>query len=135
MDRYLDTLREGPQYLRNPDVARVVVEAIRYVEKPLEMYAVDSYVVMSNHVHLLVEPFREARCFLKAVKNYSAREANRLLGRSGPFWQAESYDHWVRDAEELGRIRAYIHENPVKAGLVGKAEEYRWSSVWREEGD
>ena len=100
MDRYLDIVREGPQYLRNPNVARVVVEAIRYAESSLEMHAVDSYAVMSKHVHLLVEPFYEARRFLKAVKNYSAREANRLLARSGPFWQAESYDHWVRDAEE-----------------------------------
>ena len=133
MDRYLDTVREGPQYLRRPEIAQIVVGAIRYAEEPLGLYVVDSYVVMSNHVHLLVEPFSEAKRFLKAVKNYSAREANRLLGRTGPFWQAESYDHWVRDGKEMARIREYIHQNPVKAGLVARAEEYRWSTSWRGE--
>jgi putative DNA methylase len=131
MDRYLDTVREGPQFLRNPEVARAVVDAIQYVESPLGLYCVDAYVVMANHVHMLVEPLVPLARFMKAVKNCSAREANRLLGRSGPFWQAESYDHWVRDGTERERIRAYIHENPVKAGLVGVAEEDRWSSAWR----
>ncbi|MCB1021117.1 MAG: transposase [Bryobacterales bacterium] len=132
MDRFLDTTREGPQYLRNPVVAQIVVDAIRYVESPLEMYTVDSFVVMSNHVHLLVEPHAPPSRFMKALKNYSAREANRVLRRSGSFWQPESYDRWVRDEKELSRIRSYIHENPVKAGLAIRADEYRWSSAWNQ---
>ena len=55
----------------------------------------------------------------QGLKGYTAREANRLLGRTGqPFWQGESYDHWVRDETEFIRIIAYIENNPVKAGLV-----------------
>jgi len=50
---------------------------------------------MANHVHLLVLPRVNPSRFLQSVKGYTAREANRLLGRTGqPFWQAESYDHW-----------------------------------------
>jgi hypothetical protein len=45
------------------------------------------------------------------------------------FWQAEPYDHWVRDVEEFQRIAAYIVDNPVKAGLVNRGEDYRWSSA------
>ena len=65
------------------------------------------------------------------MKRHTAREANRILGRTGEtFWQAESYgDHWVRDEDEYRRIVAYIESNPVKAGLVERAEDYEWSSA------
>ena len=49
-------------------------------------------------------------------------------------WQRESYDHWVRDEKEWSRIAAYIENNPVKAGIVAKTEDYLWSSAnnkWR----
>ncbi len=70
---------------------------------------------------------------MKSLKGSTAREANRLLGRTGePFWQRESYDHWVRDEREWRRIEFYIENNPVKAGLVSRAEEYRWSSKWNQ---
>ncbi len=85
---------------------------------------------MANHIHILLLPHIAPSHLLRSFKGASAREANRLLHRTGePFWQAESYDHWVRDSEEQGRIVAYIENNPVKAGLVAKAGDYRWSSA------
>jgi REP element-mobilizing transposase RayT len=61
-----------------------------------------------------------------SLKGYTARLANRTLGCTGaPFWQAESYDHWVRNEDEYRRIVRYIESNPVKAGLVEVAEDYR----------
>ncbi len=67
---------------------------------------------------------------MKSLKGATAREANRLLGRTGePFWQKESYDHWVRSQREFEKIRAYIESNPVKAGLVQEPEDYPWSSA------
>jgi isocitrate dehydrogenase len=64
------------------------------------------------------------------LKGATARQANALLGRTGEtFWQAESYDHWVRDENEWDRIAAYIEDNPVKARLVQRPEDYRWSSA------
>ena len=69
---------------------------------------------------------------MKSLKGASAREANRILSRTGEaFWQAESYDHWVRDETEWNRIANYIEENPVKAGLVRRAADYRWSSAFQ----
>jgi putative DNA methylase len=66
------------------------------------------------------------------LKGGTAREANKRLGVAGvPFWQRESYDHWARNEEEFQRIVAYIENNPVKAGLVAKASDYRWSSARR----
>jgi len=64
------------------------------------------------------------------LKGTTAREANRLLSRTGePFWQCESYDHWVRNDVECARIVRYIENNPVKAALTGLAEEFPWSSA------
>jgi len=85
---------------------------------------------MANHVPLLILPKIDPSHLLKSLKGATAREANRLLGRTGePFWQKESYDHWVRNQAEFSRIRAYIENNPVKAGLVRTPEDYPWSSA------
>jgi hypothetical protein len=85
---------------------------------------------MSNHVHVLLLPKVSVSKLMKSLKGYTAREANRLVGRTGePFWQKESYDHWVRDQPEWQRIKSYIENNPVKAGLVSRLEDYGWSSA------
>ncbi|MBU2508330.1 MAG: hypothetical protein KJ799_16660 [Bacteroidetes bacterium] len=64
---------------------------------------------------------------LRSLKWYTAIECNKLLNRSGAFWQHESYDHVVRDEKELKRIVKYILLNPVKAGLCETAENWKWS--------
>jgi len=66
---------------------------------------------------------------MHSLKSYTANQANKLLGQSGPFWQKESYDHWVRDDDELERIVDYINNNPVKAGLVAAAHEWHCGSA------
>ncbi len=64
------------------------------------------------------------------MKGFTARQANSLLHRTGePFWQHESYDHWVRNHDEFCRIEAYIENNPVRAGLVLEPGDYPWSSA------
>ncbi len=99
-------------------------------------YELGACVVMANHVHLLIRPLIAPDRLLKLLKGATAREANRLLGRTGePFWQKESYDHYVRNRMEFERIRIYIEANPVKAGLVRNAEDYldlslRQGRVW-----
>jgi REP-associated tyrosine transposase len=67
---------------------------------------------------------------LEPARHYRAGRPIKLLGRTGePFWQKESYDHWVRDQAEFERIRVYIENNPVKAGLVKVPKQYPWSSA------
>jgi len=64
------------------------------------------------------------------VKSASARTANATLGRTGkPFWQDESYDHWVRSDRERACVVRYIEYNPVAAGLVAAPEDWQWSSA------
>ena len=129
MDRYLDTARAGPLWLGRPDIADLVSAHIRRgaEERLYELYA---WVVMANHVHLLVRPLIKPSEALRRIKGRSAREANLMLCRTGePFWQAESYDRWIRNEEEMRRITRYIEDNPVTAGLTTQAEDYRWSSA------
>jgi len=66
---------------------------------------------------------------MNGMKAAAAREINELRGTRGGLFLRESFDHYVRDAEEYGRILAYIDENPVKAGLCGRAEDWLWGSV------
>ena len=107
------------------------------------LYKLWAYAVMPNHVHVLLQPkpvadlgegdavkFISLSNITKRLKGYSAREANKLLGRQGrSFWQTESFDHWPRDEDEFYRIIAYIENNPVKAGLANSPEHWPWSSA------
>jgi putative transposase len=129
MDRRLDRMDSGPLFLRQPAIGNIIADSLfRGIE--LGHYQLGSFVLMANHVHVLLLPLIAPSRLLKSLKGYTAREANRRLGRTGePFWQRESYDHWVRDEAEWRRIALYIENNPVKAGLVSSADEYCWSSA------
>jgi len=131
MDRHLDEARTGPLWLGRKEIARLVADSLQYAEQVLNFYHLHAWVIMANHVHLLVSPRVAPVRFLQSIKGYTAREANRVLGQTGePFWQAESYDHWIRDGGEFERVRAYIENNPVRAGLARSPEEFRWSSAY-----
>lgn len=66
---------------------------------------------------------------MHSLKSYTAHRANEILGRSGGFWQHESYDHWVRDEGELERIVEYIGANAVNAGLADRPQGWYWCSA------
>jgi putative transposase len=130
MDRILDNARTGPLFLREPEIADLVTHALLDGESRFGRYQLHAFVVMANHVHMLVTPRVVATKWLGPLKGFTAHEANGVLGRHGtPFWQDESYDHLVRSDAEFGRICGYIEGNPVAAGLVSGAEEFRWSSA------
>lgn len=91
MDRFLDEARSGPTWLQREEIARLVLRSIQYAGDSLQFYHLHAWVIMSNHVHLLVAPRVAPTRFLQSVKGYTAREANRLLRRTGePFWQGET---------------------------------------------
>jgi putative transposase len=129
MDRYLDSARTGPKHLLVPEIAEIVARSIE-TGVSLGQYQLRAWVIMANHVHVLLLPRIPPSRILQSLKGVTAREANLMLGRTGrKFWRAESYDHWVRDELERERIAAYIERNPVKAGLVDCEGEYHWSSA------
>ena len=83
MDRLLDETRSGMFYLRQPAIADMVVEAIRYNAKTLEHYDLHSFVVMPNHVHLLVTPKIELPKIMRSLKGITVKRANVILSLSG----------------------------------------------------
>ena len=130
-DRELDSAAAGPRWLLDPRVAQCVVDALRYGQSKLGLFELRAWVLMTNHVHILIYPEAKLSRITKSIKNFSARQANAIFGRTGqPFWQDESYDHWVRGAEELEKVVQYIEGNPVAAGLVERVGDWRWSSAF-----
>ena len=104
----------------------VVVEALRHFVD--DRYGLSAWVVMDDHVHVLVRPFHgwALSRILHSWKSYTAHQIVRAHGRSAPVWQDESYDRIVRDEGELAKFTAYIVENPQRRWptITG----YRW--VW-----
>jgi REP element-mobilizing transposase RayT len=112
-----------------PTPASIVEEALWFGYE--ERYVLDAYVIMPDHVHLLLRPLPGWTLgkILQSLKGFTAKESNRLLGRKGPFWQDERFDHLVRnDGDWLDKFE-YIHNNPVSAGLVEKPQDYPFSSL------
>lgn len=114
--RLLD-LGHGECHLAQPDIAAIVADALRHFDGV--RYDLGDFVVMPNHVHLLVQFTGEIelkkQCF--SWKHFTSRAINLALNREGHFWQGESYDHIVRSGAEFDHYRRYIAENPAKAGL------------------
>jgi putative DNA methylase len=150
-DRMLAENRAGAHWLRDERIARLLEDALFYHHT--NWYTLVAFVIMSNHVHVVLHPLparngrtkprlqsetggNEPGCvplrkITQSLKGYTAKQANLLLGRTGKiFWQAETYDHWVRNEAELGRIITYVEFDPVRNGLVDNPELWRWSSAW-----
>jgi putative transposase len=127
-DEFLDRTETGPMHLKDPLKAKIVEDAILFGVD--ERYRLFAWCVMANHVHCLLTPQWSLSKITQGIKGFTAYEINRLQNESGrTFWVDESYDHWARDEDELLRIIWYIENNPVKAGLCKRPEEWPWSSA------
>lgn len=99
---------------------------------------------MPNHVHVLIQPIG-GWTVAKSVaswKSYTGRRLARLRDAgqdqstpNAPVWRREYFDRYIRDVRHYGNVVNYIHNNPVKAGLVRRPEEWRWSSAWPDGGE
>ena len=143
------------KWLADPRIANIVRDNLYYHAG--KTYSLWAYVIMSNHVHVLLQPDEGTTCrrlvdsttsyqpvqnrrsrskkgplsaILHSLRSYTANEANKVLSRTGAFWRSEVYDHWVRNDTEFQRIIHYIENNPVKAGLVEDPEDWRFSSAY-----
>ena len=116
IERHLDA-GAGSCVLARPNIAGLVADAIRHFDGG--RYRLLAWCVMPNHVHIVVRlfPGQKLAAVIHSWKSFSAKLINRSLGRSGPLWGREYYDHLVRDGDQLDRIVRYVINNPVKAGL------------------
>ena len=126
MERWLDE-GHGSCLLRRHDCAEIVAETLRHFEG--ERVAMISFVVMPNHVHALFaqNPEWALEKLNRSWKGFTARQINKLLGRSGNFWQRDFFDRLIRDEKHFANVVRYVRRNPEKAGL--RANEFRlWES-------
>ena len=132
-DRALDRASTGALWLARADIAQTVVDALSYGADELEQYDLHAWVVMANHVHVLMTPHEEVDKIMARIKGRTARIANEILNRSGTaFWRREYFDRWMRTSAEFCKVVEYIEMNPVKAGIVENPEDYPWSSAYPE---
>ncbi|MFO0904331.1 MAG: hypothetical protein U0939_15110 [Pirellulales bacterium] len=142
IDELLDAETPNPP-LTDPRLAPLVESAMRHFDGV--RYDLLSYTIMPSHLHWLFRPLEpwalravnESRTrgrertpreiITHSLQSYTATQCNRVLGRRGCFWQAEAYDHWVRDEPELARIIAYIEQNPVRARLCAQPTDWPWT--------
>jgi len=112
-----------------PDIASLLEESIFFGYA--ERYILDAYVIMPDHAHLLFTPLHgwTLAKIQQGLKGFTSWEINGVLGRRGRFWQDESFDHLIRDEVDWLDKFTYIHNNPVKAGLVERPEDYPFSSL------
>ncbi|SRR5581483_7185028 len=85
-------------------------------------------VVMPDHMHLILTPYDDwnLSLIMQRLKGTSSHLVNRAAGRRGPLWLGESFDHILRSSESLSKKIEYVRENPVRRGLVTRAEDYPW---------
>ncbi len=131
-DTALDTGADGPFWLRQPEIAEIVVASLHY--RHGKVYDLDTFCVMPNHVHVVFTPLPSGENsyyalprIMHSLKLHTAKEGNKLLNQTGAFWQHESYDHVVRNPDEHQRIVEYVLNNPVKAGLAAHWRDWPWT--------
>ncbi len=124
-DRFLDLATSGPLHLKDPRAAKIVQDSIlfgamRQPSQPDPRYALYAWCVMANHVHVLLKPTWDLEKITQGIKGYTAHEINRLQDvRGRAFWQDESFDHWVRDEEELRGLSPTLKTTPLPPDCAG----------------
>lgn len=119
----------GSCLMKNPVGAQIVQNALRFHHHRL--YELLSWVVMPNHVHVLLLPDTSTKLsqIMHSIKSFTASELNRMLGGTGRVWQPEYFDRIIRDPSHFEATVSYIEWNPVKAGLAVHPADYPYSSA------
>jgi REP element-mobilizing transposase RayT len=115
----------GECLLKDPAIAKIVVDAMQKFDNI--RYRLLGWCVMPNHVHAVLQPVGDFQLsgIMHSWKSFTSHAANKLLGRTGNLWQAESYDHLIRDEAEVVHCVDYAWNNPEVAGLK------EWAWRWR----
>ena len=125
IEKHLD-LGNGACWLKNPEIAAMVSNALRYFDS--QRYLLYTWTIMPNHVHVLFATLNSnLSSVIHSWKSFTAHEANRLLKRSGRFWQPEYFDRLVKSERQFEYCIRYVLNNPVKAGLCKEMQQWPWS--------
>jgi REP element-mobilizing transposase RayT len=129
IEHFLDS-GYGSCALRDRRVANEIRETL--IKWNGKRYRLIAWVVMLNHVHLLIE-LNEGFTLsevMHSIKSYTAHQANKIREQKGRFWSVESFDRYIRDSRHFRNTIKYIEDNPVKAGLCKRREDWEFSSAY-----
>ncbi len=129
IEEYLDA-GHGSCLLRDSSAAGIVQNALLHFDN--EHYRLIAWCIMPNHVHVIIEcfPDRTLASVLHSWKSFTAHAINKALNLTGPVWQKEYHDRFIRDSAHFQKALHYLEQNPVKAGLVTDKTAWPWSSAF-----
>lgn len=129
IERYLD-MGYGQCFLRDERIATLVQNSLLHFADV--RYRPHSWAVMPNHLHFMLTRFKNFHIedIMHSIKSYTAHKANEILGRCGDFWFEEYFDRFMRDVKHFQNTVCYIENNPVKARLCKRVDEWPFSSAW-----
>ena len=131
-DTALAKSKSNQNWLNQGPIAQILTEALIF--RNGKLYQLWAYCIMPNHLHVVFTLLKQSdgnfsslQSIMQSFKRFTGQMCNQVLQRHGSFWQTESYDHVVRDQDELKRIVYYVMNNPVKAGFVSQPRDWQWS--------
>ena len=129
LEKYLDS-NSGECHLKNAQIAAVIIETLEKFDG--EKYKLYAWVIMPNHVHLMLRPAENVSLakIMHSIKSYTAHEANKILNQKGSFWSKEYFDRFIRNHDHFIKTFDYIENNPVKAGLCENKSDWKFSSAF-----
>lgn len=114
--------------LQSERMANLFIELL-YSYRKQQKYLLHEFVVMPNHFHLLITPTVTLERAMQFIKGGFSFQVKKRFGMGTEVWQTSFYDRRVRDAEEYDRLKKYIHENPVRRGLMERPEDWPFGSA------
>lgn len=128
IDQYEDA-GIGECLLRDDSIAQIVQDTLLFNHR--KKYELICWCIMPNHVHTLIAPVEGMSLseIMYDWKSYTTHVINKALNRKGKLWMMEYFDRFIRDNDHFQKVVNYIHNNPVKAGLVADPTDWRWSSA------
>lgn len=128
-DHLLDNPKSGPTHLGNPQVAQMLYDCLLHFDHV--RYKMVCFTIMNNHAHLVIHKLdRKLFQIMHSIKTFSGRKGNKILNQIGlQFWQAESYDRWIRNKQEFKHWVTYTLNNPIKAGLVKNWRDWDYAYI------
>jgi REP element-mobilizing transposase RayT len=129
IEKFLDS-GYGECFLKERKIAEIIKNSLQKFDN--ERYKLTAWVIMPNHIHLLLKPLNgwELYKILQSFKSFTAQEANKKLNRNGKFWMREYFDRRIRDYDHFEKTFRYIENNPVKAGFCKKPGDWEFSSAF-----
>ncbi len=138
----LDTIKEGPHHIKIPELAQIVVDRMKSYDD--KYYQLCAYVIMSNHVHALLDFSKQLETIEGAITDKNYKQLEKIMGYikggsakycndwlkehnkppQSPFWAQETFDRYIRDQKHYDNTVDYILNNPVKIGLCDRWEDY-----------